>query len=179
MDNAFRDYYQRRLEVHNLLAEPAEGHLIEALEGAVGMPSPDPRAKEAVQDALAGARETAERLGLNLRPDAELVLLLLADEIVAKPVAAVTPEEAPELSGILRADAEALVANAEPSANEGEVSAHAVVDSLSRSWSDLQSARFRLWDNAGNNPAESFAGELKPSGELETEPDEDPAGGIA
>jgi len=174
MDDSFRDYYQRRLEVHAQRVESAEGGLTEALEAAVGMPPPDPRAQEAVRGALATAQETANRLGLDLRPDAELVLLLLADEIVAKPVAAIAPEEVPALPEVLRADAETLVVNAQQSANEGEVSAHAVVESLSRSWDDIQSARFRLWDRAGSDPAKSSAGEVEPSGELEVESGEEP-----
>lgn len=177
MDDAFRDYYQQRLEVY---AEGAEGGATktQAPGAALGMPPPDPRTQEAVRGALAAARETARRLGLDLRPDAELVLLLLADEIVAKPVAAINPEEAPELPEVLQADAETLVVNAQRSANDGEVSAHAVVDSLSRSWSELHSARFRLWDRAGSDPAKASASELEPSGELEGESGE-PAGGVA
>lgn len=130
-----------------------------------------------MRGALAAARETARQHGFELRPDAELLLLLLAEEIVAKPVAAVTPDQAPELPGVLRTDVETLVANALEPANEGEVSAHAVVDSLSRSWDQLESARFRLWDRSSGDTAKpSKMRPLKPSGELDTGPGETPAG---
>jgi hypothetical protein len=179
MDDGFRDYYQQGIEVHTRRLERNETGLREALEASVDAPPPDPYGQEAVRVAIASAQETAKRLSLDLRPDAELVLFLLADEIVAKPVATVTPEEAPDLPEVLRADAETLVINAERSANDGEVSAHAIVDSLSRSWGELQSARFRFWDRTGGNPAKSSAGELKPSGQLDVDPGEEPAGGAA
>jgi hypothetical protein len=85
-------------------------------------------------------------MGLEVRSDAQLFLLLVGGELVAKPVAAVGPEEAAELPEILAEDAATIIRNAAERADEGEISAHSVVDGLSASWEDLRSARFRIWD---------------------------------
>jgi hypothetical protein len=177
MDQGFRDYYQRRLDARTRWLDRRDV-FSEARRTSDDVTPSNPFVREAALGALSSAQETAARLGLDLRPDAELVLLLFADEIVARPVAATTPWESRQLPEVLRADARTLVVNAEQSANDGEVSAHAVVDSLSRSWGELQSARFRFWDRAGGDPAKPSVGGLEPSGDQDVPGGEDQAGGV-
>ena len=135
MDDEYRDYFSQR---------------IGEVEAYGGPPPPwwsrDPVADDAVQGALEAARGTAERHGLRLRGDAELVIFLLARELVARPVTAVRPTESRELGIDLPKDAEVIVDRAAPDASDGEISAHGVIDALSRLWDELRSGRYRLWD---------------------------------
>lgn len=118
----------------------------------------DERAAEAVAAALKAARTRADSLGLQMRGDAELLIAFLADELVARPLAYVSPEQIGELRDDLVLDVETIISEiAESSrATDGELSAHAFINGLSASWQDLRSGRYRLWDrhrdDEGNPP---------------------------
>ena len=87
--------------------------------------------------------------GVGLRPDAEVVLYVLALELVARPVLALQPNVGPELAADVGADAatvtRAAVSGLQREA-ELEVTAHGVIDGLSQSWQELRTARWRVWD---------------------------------
>jgi hypothetical protein len=83
-----------------------------------------------------------------LRPDASVLLYLLSSELVARPLLAgrVAPQE---FEGDLAQDARTVVEAAASVTDDGEVSAHQVIDGLSRSWDQLATARWGIWDRRG------------------------------
>lgn len=95
-----------------------------------------------------GAVEAARR-GLSptkvLRPDAEVLLYSLAFELVARPVLTVEPSTQEQLARDIAADAASVVSSADTQP-DGEITSHAVVDGLSRSWEELRVANWRFWD---------------------------------
>ena len=93
-----------------------------------------------------GALERA-RLDFKLRPDAELLLYLLALDFVARPVVAVRGPEAArgELEGDLASDIESVIQAAQERASEDEINAHSVIDALSERWNNLRTAGQNIW----------------------------------
>lgn len=98
-------------------------------------------------DIVAVAREAALRATpAPLRPDAELLLALLATEFVAEPVIAANGAEPSELLAATEADVETIVATAgQFTGDDGEISAHAIVSALDRTWPELRTAAFDIW----------------------------------
>jgi hypothetical protein len=111
-------------------------------------------AEETELRALRAGREAAERRGMHLRGDAELLILFLARDLVAHPVATVTPQDANAAPETVAEDVATVVGEASERAEDGEVSAHAIIDGLSVSWERLKSSRFRVWDRHRNGIAE-------------------------
>lgn len=136
MDSEFKDYFRERADAR----EDLRARMIEEQD--------DGRVASAVETSLATARERAGQLGFELRGDAELVIAFLAEELVARPLAAVSPDQVDALNMNLQSDVVTILDEAERSGsvNEGEVSAHAVIDGLSGSWATLLSGVPRLWD---------------------------------
>ncbi|HET7418461.1 MAG TPA: hypothetical protein VFJ61_12635 [Solirubrobacterales bacterium] len=83
---------------------------------------------------------------VELRPDAELLLYLLALEFVARPVTAVRGPDAArgELEDDLASDIAAVIETARQRSDD-EITAHSVVDALSDRWVDLRTAGQNIW----------------------------------
>ncbi len=143
MDERFRDYFRQRVDVYERRWGP-DFIRRRALSGR--QKYPQLVAAEAGQRALRAAREEAENKGLDLRGDAELLILFLAQDLVAEPVAEVTPEEADDLPDIVAVDVVRVIAQSVEISGEREISAHSIVDGLSASWEQLESSHFRVWD---------------------------------
>jgi len=143
MDESFRDYFRWRTQIF-------EGSLAEQRATLAAEEVPQWAIPGiAVQVGLETARREAQERGLDLREDAQLLIAILAQELVAQPVAAVTPEDAEHLPAILAEDIGTIVERAGETANDGQVSAHSVIDGLSASWDRLRSSNLRVWDRAG------------------------------
>jgi hypothetical protein len=84
-----------------------------------------------------------------LRSDAAILIYLLASELVAKPVLSVSNQASPGLVEDLSRDAATVAREASSDSEATEVSAHGIVDGLSRSWDQLATARWRVWDRRG------------------------------
>jgi hypothetical protein len=146
MDEQFQAYFRRRADAYERrLGPPGLRGYIQPRRFSPGGFPPDV-ADEAGRRALLAARDEAENRGLQLRGDAELLILFLAQDLVAEPVAEVTPEEAGDLPAIVAADVITIVARCAEQADNHEISAHAIIDALSGSWDQLESGRFRVWD---------------------------------
>jgi hypothetical protein len=138
MDERFRGYFRARTQAF-------EGFLA-GRRGVRRLRRQGTAPEDAVRVGLEAARREALAIGLDLREDAQLLIALLAMELVARPVATVTPEDAEQLPAILDEDIGTIVRQAAETANDGEVSAHAVIDGLSSSWDRLRSSNLRVWD---------------------------------
>jgi hypothetical protein len=95
--------------------------------------------------------EAEQRLGHNgrsLRPDAKFFLLTNFLQMVAMPLRFTRRLGRDEFGDLLSADINILL---EQAAKERpltrEISAHAVIDALSRYWKLLNLSRFRLWED--------------------------------
>jgi hypothetical protein len=119
---------------------------------------------EAVEYAVQTARLRAEEQGLRLRGDTELLLVFLAEELVARPVVLVGGEPIAEVREDLAADVRVVVDEVANSneADDGELSAHALINGLSRSWDGLRSGRYRLWDRHREDGGGSPGGASRP-----------------
>lgn len=148
---AYRAYFRQRLE--QMLED-------DRAAGAVGRGgfAADSRAPLLARAAIDHARLQVPR-NIEMRPDAELLVYLLASEFVAKPVLAMEPQNAIELADDLAEDAARVVDDAGrrvlderrdyPDADgPHEVSAHQVVNALSENWSELRTGRLSIWDGA-------------------------------
>jgi hypothetical protein len=101
-----------------------------------------------VSDAIPDAEAEARSSGSVLRGDAQLLLVLAFQELVARPVDAVRPGSTGDLSASIRGDILTITQSA-IRRNEGrDVSAHAIVDSTSELWSQLRTASWGLWDSS-------------------------------
>jgi hypothetical protein len=144
MDRSFEPYFAARVQQigrEGLTGAPPEGFGLAPLS-EVGRPN----AFEAgVFDAVArGYANVAPGL---IRPDAELLLQLAFRELVAQPLLAVRGQINGDLLGAIEGDARTITQNALEARELPElVSAHAIVNATSRSWSELRTARFEVWD---------------------------------
>lgn len=139
MDDRYYGYFRERFN--------------EVREDAVSGGSVNRGADAATIHGIERANEAARELGYDgLRPDAELALYLGFRELVARPVAVVRGERSSELAEIVASDMELVVRQAaEESRGRSDVrgpqlSAHAVINALGRSWDGLRSAYWDLWD---------------------------------
>ena len=101
-----------------------------------------------VRSAIASA-ESSE--GRSLREDAKALLAVNFQELVLEPVRRAGRASDSELFDDVHADVATLTRNAQTEvgpAGAQEVSGHAIVDSLSRSWPELRITRLRLWEQA-------------------------------
>ena len=108
--------------------------------------APGLRALRAVDDAMT---ETIDRLDLSrvVRPDAMLFLLVNMHQMLALPLEhpnALRLERA-SLAEIARSDLRAILESSLKEAKNGEISAHRVIDSVSRGWRELRTARIDVW----------------------------------
>lgn len=94
--------------------------------------------------AVDAARQELPQVGV-LRPDAEVLLYSIAYELVARPVLTIEPSMQEQLAADVAADAR-TIARAANTADNGDISSHALVDGLSRSWDELRMANWRFWD---------------------------------
>jgi hypothetical protein len=143
MDEKYRHYYRERLV--QLQADQRRPTLRRLLRSEQA--NDDRVADNAARLAVRAAQAAAAQSGSPLREDGELVIYLLARELVARPVAAVRAPEQDELAATLSDDAATIARRAaELSSEQREVSAHRVIDALAGTWGDLRSGRFNLWD---------------------------------
>lgn len=165
MNPAYRAYFRNRLD--QMQADD--------LDAARGDPAgglkPDPRAPFFAQAAIDHARRELPD-DVELRADAEMLLYLLASEFVAKPVLMMDPgagiglaeaiaEDTAHVLGeaVKQARGSGSVAtstkDAAPAPVRAEVSAHDLVDGLSRSWERLRTADYRVWDRSTERGADA------------------------
>lgn len=81
-----------------------------------------------------------------LREDAKAFLAVNFSQLIVAPLLA-GGERAVEVGDDVRSDIALLVEDASARSQEAQVSAHQVVDALSKSWGRLQIARYGLWEN--------------------------------
>jgi hypothetical protein len=83
-----------------------------------------------------------------IRPDAELVLQLAFSELLAQPLLAVRGPSVDmnNLSEAIEGDVRTIMERALAAGGRQPVSAHGIVDATSRSWSQLRTAGFQVWD---------------------------------
>jgi hypothetical protein len=129
MDPEFWDYFLHRLEG---IRERVSGEL------EAGDAHPDAAAVRAVDSAV-------EQEEPELRPDARLLLVVLAREFATLPTSAVRPELSEEVASAIRDDVRTIVRRAADLQQGGEVSSHAVIDALSATWGDLRTTSFHVW----------------------------------
>lgn len=83
----------------------------------------------------------------NIRPDAELLLQLAFREFLALPVLAVRGQVDGDLLGAIEGDTRTITQNALDARESSEpISMHAIVNATSRSWPELRTAGFEVWD---------------------------------
>jgi hypothetical protein len=129
MDPEYWDYFRERLNALREFVQPGV-----AAEEA----DPDTAAVQAVDSAV----QTA---GYELRPDAHLLLLLLAREFATLPVSTVRPEQRGEVASATREDVATIVGRASDLQQGGEISSHAIVDALSATWNELRTTSLHVW----------------------------------
>jgi hypothetical protein len=139
MDEQYRKYFRERLGQ----LEPSPPAIVLESVRRLGSMTTEQLANQAAR----AARDELQGMHYVLREDGELVMVLLARELVARPVSAVEPREAYDLSDAITEDARLIVRRAaQEAAPDREVSAHRVIDGLSGVWHDLRSGRFNVWD---------------------------------
>jgi hypothetical protein len=137
MDEDFRSYFRERVANYEQYGGSPP---------AFWSKEQDPVVDNAVRAAVNAGREEADRRGLDLRDDAQLLILLLAREVVARPVVEISPEDAESLPDDLANDVATVVKRVADESTDREVSIHTFLDGLSASWEELRSGRYRLWD---------------------------------
>lgn len=80
---------------------------------------------------------------VRLREDAKYFLLVNLTEMVVKPLQGISQAR---LQAAVDHDLQLLLSAAAHMANSAEISGHAVVDALSRVWSQLEINHFGLWN---------------------------------
>jgi hypothetical protein len=129
MDPEYWEYFRTRL---NELREFVQSG-VEADEAY-----PEAAAVQAVDSAV-------QTVGYKLRPDANLLLLLLAREFATRPVSTVRPELREEVASATREDVATIVARASDLQQGDEISSHAIVDALSATWNELRTTSLHVW----------------------------------
>jgi len=103
-----------------------------------------------VRRTLDEVEKRLQQTGQVLRSDAKFFLLINFMQMVAMPLRFTQRVETRELRDLLRNDIGFLVDRAievgGPRAKK-DISAHAVIDALSRYWPNLKLSRFRLWED--------------------------------
>lgn len=118
---------------------------------------------ETIRSAIETASEAVRRRnGTEVRPDAKYFLLLNLLQMLAMPILIARREDpgrveedaAYDVDLILRDASESRIAPTQsPSNDRLEISAHQVIDAVSRNWSKLRLSRVRIWDG---NPREGM-----------------------
>jgi hypothetical protein len=146
MDPSFEPYFTARVQQmrrENLTGELRPG----GFEPRSGLRQWPPGFEARVFDAVAGGYEG---MGPGLvRSDAELLLQLAFWELLAQPLIAVRGPEVKvdDLLGAIARDSRTITQNALAAREQPEpVSAHGIVDATSRSWAELSTAGFEVWD---------------------------------
>ena len=140
MDAAFEPYFAARVQQigrEGITAAPPEGF------GQASFSRPN---EARVFSAVARGYGTVAS-GL-IRPDAELLLQLAFGELLAQPLLAVRGPEVNmnNLSEVIEEDVRTIMQRALAARGSQPVSAHGIVDATSRSWSQLRTAGFQVWD---------------------------------
>lgn len=144
MDSDYEIYFRMRLDelrrVPNDWIYPRYGEAAEQ-----NVPT---KATFMVRSALDQAIATLGR-GYRLRGDAELLTYLSFVELVASPILYTERARDRELSDAISGDISLLIDQAREDSVDFSITAHGIVNTVSRSWADLRTAQFRLWDNEG------------------------------
>ena len=77
--------------------------------------------------------------------DAALLIYFLSDELVARPVFSVRPDQQNEVALAIAEDVSQII-NTAVGFGSAEITAHTVIDVLSSSWQTLATAQFQMWD---------------------------------
>ena len=139
MDASFVPYFAARVQ------QIGRGGLTAAPPAGFGQASFSGQNEATVYSAIArGYGGVAPGL---IRPDAELLLQLAFSELFAQPLLAVRGPEVDmnNLSDAIEGDVRTIMQRALERGGE-PVSAHGIVDATSRSWSQLRTAGFQVWD---------------------------------
>ena len=144
MDPIFEPYFAARVQQigrQGLTAAPPEEFIREPLSGPAREPAFNARVFSAV------ARGYEDVGPGRVRPDAELLLQLAFSELLAQPLLAVRGRQVNvnELLANITSDARTITRNALAEV-PGPVSAHGIVNATSRSWDELRTASFEVWD---------------------------------
>jgi hypothetical protein len=138
MDPVFDAYFRERLDAIWMFRDP-DGI------AAQGGDRLSQQAHVMVRNGLERARQIAADQGAALRGDAETLLYVAFTEVVARPAIAVRGDS-PDLHADIEADIALVTQRAALGAPGAPISAHAVVDSVSRSWDELRTTRWLLRD---------------------------------
>jgi hypothetical protein len=116
----------------------------------------DPVAARTVRAGIEGAESTRRRL----REDAKALLAVNFEDLILVPLrlGGQLPEgeladPSAGLADDIKSDIAMLTSSARADvspAGVGEISGHAIIDSLSDNWSQLRVSRFNLWENSAN-----------------------------
>lgn len=143
MDERFRPIYE---QIYQGRTAPGLPHALRAITARLTLRDRD---AAMIRDAIESA-EREEPQGRRLREDAKAFLAVNLQDLVIDPLTRAQVASAAELSADVRRDVALLVsaASANTELERPEISGHAVVDSLSRNWSELRISRYRLWERA-------------------------------
>ena len=97
-----------------------------------------------IRDAIEAAAKKLAEQGARLREDAKYFLLVNFTEMVVKPLRKANPEK--RLQDALNHDLKLLLDVAAQAVHKAEISGHAVVDALSKAWSDLEVNHLEIWN---------------------------------
>lgn len=149
MDSRYRDIYAS-------IYVGRTGSLPGSIFGQTPLDTQTSRGRWPIQSAPLGevirdAIESAEQKHGRVREDGKALLAVNFQDLIVEPLAVGGSGALAELPAAMTADIETLVATAAKIAEPDPdgISAHAIVDSLSQNWSNLQVSRFRLWERSG------------------------------
>ena len=138
MDQAYEPYFTNRVALVRGIGSKISPALVDwNIEFNV---------QEMVSNALTSAQQMAESNGTVLRGDAQLLLLLAFQELVARPVTTVRADFTAGLPQAISADMQTITQSAVERNGNREISAHAIVDATSQLWPQLHTAQFNVWD---------------------------------
>jgi len=80
-----------------------------------------------------------------LRSDARYLLSVLLLQMIVMPVAIVRPSTMDEVWASIEEDVKVLVSRARRRTSNDNITGHAMLDTISESWSRLRTTNFRLW----------------------------------
>jgi hypothetical protein len=141
MDDAYREYFYESLVDQEVPKEELRQARLPFPIRRPGRDADGP-AQVVAFDALDRVRQDYP-----LRPDAELLLLLLAREFVTRPIANVRGPLALQgkLSSDLETDLRTVLDTALEERTDDEITSHGVVDAFSRRWDQLRTASENVW----------------------------------
>lgn len=132
MKEEVREFYSSLVNRNNFRSNQP---IVSALEFA-------PRVQTFIETAEAGIGLP----GYSLRPDAKALLLLNFVTLVAAPLIRTKIASQDEVLNAVASDISMLVRSAAQATSNTEISAHTIVDQLSRNWKNLKTNAFNLWE---------------------------------